>query len=130
MDFSIWDESAHNSPAANKSFEKALKMDAENILRLDKENQTAVFSAGEGAEDDYNTTMSHCDCQDFIFNKKGKAPCKHIYRLALECGAIDPDAEPWASYKNYSKVYSKTIEKIKSLDFKSLSKLNDCIDTI
>ncbi len=127
MSFSVWSDEINNTARENKSFEKALKMDMENIMMLDKEKQTAVFYAGEDTED-YNTTLSHCDCQDFRYNKKGQAPCKHIYRLALECGLIDPDAEPWATYKTYSKLYNSVTNKIKKLNINNLQKLNAYID--
>lgn len=129
MSFSIWSDDTHNTSRENKSFERALKIDRENIIYLDIEKQTAIFRSSDEFEV-YNATLSHCDCQDFGYNKKGKAPCKHIYRLALECGLIDPDAEPWATYKNYSKYYTGVTNKIKKLNISELQELSKYLDTI
>lgn len=129
MSFSVWDERVHNSPAAYKSFEKAVKMDTDNILRIDFENLSGAFFAGVGT-DDYNTTLSHCDCQDFKYNKKGQAPCKHIYRLAIELGLIDPTTEPWVTYLGYSKLYNTVMRDVKKLNIYDLQKLDNQLDEI
>ena len=49
---------------------------------VDTETQTAVFW-GSG-RDMYQTTLASCTCGAF----RGTAPCKHIYRLAMELGII------------------------------------------
>lgn len=50
---------------------------------VDREKQTAVFW-GSGREP-YRTSLGACTCSAF----RGIAPCKHIYRLAMELGIID-----------------------------------------
>ena len=43
-----------------------------------------IYSKHSGKE--YTTTLENCTCTDFA--KRGPAPCKHMYRLAAEVGAL------------------------------------------
>ena len=128
MGFEVWNEDVHKEPSQCKSLEKAAKIESENILMLDTEKGTAIFYGGTDDGEDYNVTLSHCDCQDFMYNKKGQAPCKHIYRLAIECGLIDLSAAPWATYINNTKTYDGITRKVKKLDIHRLSELKGYID--
>ena len=52
-------------------------------LNLDAKYAVIVGSSEYKA---YKTTLTKCTCPDF---QKRKLPCKHIYYLALQTGAID-----------------------------------------
>ena len=52
------------------------------IESIDTANKTGRFHASEG-DDIYTTTFQSCTCPDFTKRKK---PCKHMYRLKIECG--------------------------------------------
>lgn len=79
-----WD-SVHSEPDQQKRITSAKK--AENTpLTIDKNTAVATFSGSHGV---YFTTLETCKCGDFIRRNK---PCKHIYRLAIECGLITAGA--------------------------------------
>lgn len=64
-----------------------------DILELDREKQTAVFTStikGGFFDHAYETTLHECGCADFYENRK---PCKHIYRLAVELGLLDKNGK-------------------------------------
>lgn len=56
-------------------------------VSVDKADKHAVFRGAHGI---YRTSLSSCECQDF--SKRGE-PCKHILRLAMECGLIHANYE-------------------------------------
>ena len=125
MIFKDIDDSVHTEASQNRKFERATKIKPEQILNFDKDNQTATFIGSSGS---YNTTLNHCDCVDYLLNGKGKKPCKHMYRLAIECGLIDPNTEPWATYKSYSKIANSVKKKIDTLEISQMYKLSEYID--
>lgn len=47
-------------------------------LQINESDNSAVF---KGSSSKYLTTLSNCNCRDFILRK---LPCKHMYRLAYE----------------------------------------------
>ncbi len=49
----------------------------------DSKGKCAKFVGSSGGA--YKTTLKKCTCPDF---KKRKAPCKHMYYLADECGLL------------------------------------------
>ena len=62
-------------------------------LRLDKENQSAIFASGKGDNFHDCSMKEGCNCQDFyIVNASLQAErtyaCKHLIRLAYELGMI------------------------------------------
>lgn len=72
----------HSEPDQQKRLDSAKQ--AENTpLTIDKNSAVATFSGSHGV---YFTTLETCKCADF--SKRNK-PCKHIYRLAIECGLVD-----------------------------------------
>ncbi len=85
-----WDV-VHGSTDQQKRIASAKK--AENTpISIDMSNGTATFSGSHGV---YNTTLETCGCGDFI---RRKLPCKHMYRLAIECnlmsvGAVKSDSK-------------------------------------
>lgn len=86
MDFSnYWDPAIHNELSQIKSRINASKIkDSDITINQD----CSCDISGSGAEP-YHVTLSSCNCQDFIVNKKGKRPCKHIYCLASKLGMYD-----------------------------------------
>lgn len=83
FEFADWDTSIQMYPGQIERFERALS-DKMSPLSVDSEKQVGIFD-GSGANP-YETTLISCTCSDFI---RRKLPCKHIYRLAVELGAID-----------------------------------------
>lgn len=80
-----WTTDIHETPEQKKRLSSAKKAET-TPLEVDIKNQTATF-AGSG-NDPYNVTLTSCTCRDFVLRK---LPCKHIYRLAIECGIIDSE---------------------------------------
>lgn len=81
--FGLWTEQDHLGGKQERSIESAQKAETTPIT-VDRKAKTAVFF-GSG-KDPYNTSLSFCNCSGFA---RTKAPCKHIYRLAMELGIID-----------------------------------------
>jgi len=81
--FGEWDDEVHLEEKQKRSIERARKWDCAPVPgSLDKEDQRCVFHGDHG---DYDVSLGRCNCGAF----RGKAPCKHIYRLAAELGLID-----------------------------------------
>lgn len=78
--FYIWDQSIHDLPDQQKRIASARKA-ATSPEHIDKDAGSGVFP-GSG-KDPYQTTFNSCTCVDF---SKRHLPCKHMYRLAIECG--------------------------------------------
>lgn len=52
----------------------------------------------QGKSGTHIVTIDSCDCSDFINNKKKAAPCKHIYRIAIDTGLFSmPQYDPKAA---------------------------------
>jgi len=80
--FGPWAEADHIGTKQENAI-KAARESKITPTKIDRENQTAEFW-GSGKKP-YQTTLARCTCGAF----KGYAPCKHIYRLAMELGIID-----------------------------------------
>lgn len=79
-----WD-AVHSEPDQQKRLSSAKK--AENTpISIDINAAVATFSGSHGV---YNTTLEACRCGDFIRRRK---PCKHMYRLAIECKLVAAEA--------------------------------------
>ena len=117
--FNLNDE-IHNTADQIKRFEKASSL---VLVSLDKDNKSAEFSSSDGGV--YKTTLDTCDCMDFNMRQM---PCKHIYRLAIECGIINTSEYPWNEYKTYSKIYSRVKKKIDKLNVSELLALEYHLD--
>lgn len=89
MFFSKKNESIHWELPQLKSQREALAIKQSTITRI---SDDCIQVKGSGAEA-YIVTIDRCTCSDFLKNKKGKAPCKHIYRLAMENGVFSLPAE-------------------------------------
>ena len=83
--FKLWDDKINEDVEQQKRIKTAQKADT-TPTSVDLEAQSAVFK-GSG-KDDYITTLSNCTCRDFFVRK---LPCKHMYRLAMECGLMQSD---------------------------------------
>jgi predicted nucleic acid-binding Zn finger protein len=63
------------------------------MLALDRTRRTGVFLDRE-KKIQSSASLSSCDCRDFHYvgrvPRKTLQPCKHIYRLAMELGLLDP----------------------------------------
>jgi hypothetical protein len=63
------------------------------LLALDEKARTGVFLDREKKLQS-TASLSACDCRDFNFvgksPRKTFQPCKHIYRLAMELGLLEP----------------------------------------
>jgi hypothetical protein len=63
------------------------------VLALDEEGRTGLFLDRE-KKIQSSASLVACDCRDFNFvgksPRKTFQPCKHIYRLAMELGFLEP----------------------------------------
>lgn len=82
MTFGKWSEEIHGGIDQEKRI-KSAKSAKTTPLSVDKEALTGVFP-GSGKEP-YQVSLESCTCGDF---RRRGLPCKHIYRLAMECGLI------------------------------------------
>ena len=83
---SAWEEKAHTTERAKKRIELAKKPELTPI-KVDTTNMCACFSGNHGK---YTAFLDDCSCEDF---RRNRLPCKHIYRLAIELGAMEEAAE-------------------------------------
>lgn len=82
MTFGDWPEDVHTTSEQQKRIQSAQKS-ATTPSSIDKESLTGIFP-GSG-KSPYKTSLESCTCVDFV---RRKLPCKHMYRLAMECGAF------------------------------------------
>ena len=80
---SAWASGVHETPDQRKRIENA-KSSKTTPLEVNKDAKTGVFPSSNGKP--YETSLHACTCSDF---SRRKLPCKHIYRLAMECGELD-----------------------------------------
>lgn len=109
--FALWDESIHKTPDQIKRFETA-KKSVTTPSSIDKENQTGTFPSSGGKS--YTTTLESCTCGDFL---RRHLPCKHIYRLAIECNLIDAKAS-YGVNKNNQISLKEAVSQIENLSDK------------
>ena len=86
VSFGKWSDELHELPDQKKRLLSAIKKDMAPTS-VDRENLHGVFK-GSGKVP-YQTEIHSCTCRDFQLRHK---PCKHIYRLAIECGLLDADS--------------------------------------
>lgn len=77
--FGTWEQSIHDLPDQQKRIASAKKA-ATSPEHIDKDAGVGIFP-GSG-KNPYQTTFDSCTCVDF---SKRHLPCKHMYRLAMEC---------------------------------------------
>lgn len=71
-------------PPDEKTLERARKAECTPVA-IDRTEETADFRGKSG---EYQTTMFSCTCKSYCIKD---APCKHMYRLAMELGYIKAD---------------------------------------
>lgn len=112
MDIAIgsWPKEMHSDFEQVKRIGTAKKIKGQDILSLDPEmkEMTIQGSAGEP----YQVSLNECTCTDFALRK---APCKHIYRLAMELGLLDSSSLPVYDKKHSDFNPKAEIEKYRSL---------------
>ncbi len=82
MTFSNWTSDIHKDIDQIVRLDNSLKIKPESIV-LNHDTNTAIISGSN----DYEVSLTNCTCMDFSIRN---LPCKHIYRLALELGLINP----------------------------------------
>lgn len=113
MTFGNWTENLHNDQAQQKRIASARSANT-TPSSVDKNFQTAVFP-GSGAIP-YTTTLDSCTCVDFA---RRKAPCKHIYRLAIELGLLDLSAKSGINKNNQKQMWYDVVSELENLTDKS-----------
>lgn len=62
-------------------------------LEVDEDQRTGIFFDRE-KKTRIKATLASCECRDFLFvgqtRRRRLQPCKHIYRLAIELGLLEP----------------------------------------
>lgn len=86
-----WTPDTHNTEYAEKRIKSAQSAKL-TPLSVDRENMSCEIK-GSGKLP-YHVTLSKCTCGDFI---RSNLPCKHIYRLASELGALDVKTDAYES---------------------------------
>lgn len=108
--FGIWDESIHMPEDQQKRIKSAEKADT-TPLAVDKDAQNGVFP-GSGKKP-YETTLDSCTCGDFI---RRKLPCKHMYRLAMECGIFKGNVKSGINKNTIAKIQIPFKEVVTALE--------------
>lgn len=70
---------------AVKRIESARKIKDAAVLSEDLRPGSEAAVIQGSAADPYHVTLTSCTCPDFA--RTGK-PCKHMYKLAIDCGAL------------------------------------------
>lgn len=107
ISFGGWPEAIHDDFEQVKRIESAKKLKPAE-LTVDAGSQTML--AQGSAADPYVVSLSECSCADF---KIRLAPCKHMYRLAMELGMMD--SLPKFDKKKSSFDAKREIERYRSL---------------
>lgn len=108
--FGPWDESIHMPEDQQKRIQSAEKA-ATTPLSVDKQAQTGVFP-GSGKKP-YETSLESCTCGDFT---RRKIPCKHMYRLAMECGVFGGNVKSGTNKNTIAKIQVPFKDVVASLE--------------
>lgn len=122
--FGPWDESIHMPEEQQKRIQSAEKA-ATTPISIDKENQTGIFP-GSGKKP-YETSFESCTCADFI---RRKVPCKHMYRLAMECGVFGGDTKSGTNKNTIAKIqipFKDVVASLESLNERSQEKVMELL---
>ena len=89
----IWDMNwgkIHDEEGQLGRIERACSIDSP--IEIDVLNGSGVFKGS--AKKPYETTLASCTCTDYMraVKRKHAIPCKHIYRLDMECGVMNKPA--------------------------------------
>lgn len=88
MTFGNWPEEIHQTTNQQRRI-ISTKFPATMPYEISKDSFTGTFFGSQGQL--YNVTLDSCTCADFA---NRKLPCKHIYRLAIECELLDAALKP------------------------------------
>lgn len=88
MTFGKWPEEIHETTDQQRRIVSS-KLPATMPSKINKDSFSGTFFGSKGQL--YDTTLDSCTCADFL---KRKLPCKHIYRLAIECEFMDAGLKP------------------------------------
>lgn len=92
----------------NPSLASAL---TESMQIFDPADISCTVAGVSGKE--YRVTLDSCTCPDFTFRRK---PCKHMYRLAIECGLLNN-----LNYEETKAQYAALLQQVHLLDAKKAS---------
>lgn len=81
-----WNVEIHSTEYALRRI-KAAQSAKLTPIKIDRANSCGYFQGSHGK---YETFLNYCPCGDF---HRSKLPCKHIYRLAIELGLLDEEAD-------------------------------------
>ena len=89
MTFGKWPEEMHYEPEQLLRIERARQIQSSDV-QVDRDGFSAIITGSKKSNSEekhtYYVTADSCSCADFSINRK---PCKHMYRLAIECGIIN-----------------------------------------
>lgn len=104
--YDIWGKWAdfHSDEYAQKRIKSAQSAKLTPV-NVDEENLCGEFTGSHGR---YTTSLVSCPCGDF---RRGRRPCKHMYRLAMELNLLDMEYKTDASQRVLSKSESATLEE-------------------
>lgn len=83
-DWEAW-RSCHDGPDQRNRIQKAKSKNMTPLSINTDAECSCVIAGSEGRR--YNVRLSGCDCEDFAI-RQGVAPCKHMYRLAMELSLL------------------------------------------
>lgn len=66
-----------------------------------------------GKSGTYHADISRCSCPDFLKNKKGIAPCKHIYRIAIDSGLFEMPKRDKSAENKLKEIVPEELQKWK-----------------
>mgnify|MGYP001043138175 CR=1 FL=1 len=81
-----WEDEVHTTDYATKRI-KSAKSAKLTPIEINKSDLYGYFQGSSGR---YETFLDSCSCIDFAMHRR---PCKHIYRLAIELGLMDLEAQ-------------------------------------
>lgn len=91
MTFGKWPIEMHYQPEQLRRIERARAIKEEDIIAIDRQQLRGTFYGSLKPRSTkkyiYYPTIDECTCGDFV---NRRLPCKHMYRLATECGLL-PD---------------------------------------
>ena len=122
--FGPWDESIHMPEDQQKRIQSAEKA-ATTPLSVDKEAQTGIFP-GSGKKP-YETSFESCTCGDFT---RRKVPCKHMYRLAMECGVFIGNIKNGTNKNTVAKIqipFRDAVAALEALNESSQKKIQEML---
>lgn len=109
MTFGKWSEDIHYEPEQLRRIERARAISKDDVT-VDKENLTGVIKGPKKPHSkdryEYYPTVESCTCPDFIINNRQARPCKHMYRLATECGLLPDDCSRFSEEIGFIENYS------------------------